>query len=264
MSEAALPMYDRPETRAANERLWARIRDMARAIGAEAPERAWPLPDRLSHPEDLWAHWMAPDLALSQTCGLPFRDRLHRSVTLVGTPDFELPGCPPGHYNSVFVIRAEDGRDDPVEWPAMTLAANSRNSQSGWAAPQNHMAELGLAFTHVLLTGAHRVSADAVAEGRADIACIDAQTWRMIRRWDTVAERLREVGRTAPTPGLPMITAGGRDPWVLRSAVARAIWELSSADRDTLDLRGLVEIPARAYHDVPTPPFPRATARKIA
>ncbi|MFN3646541.1 MAG: hypothetical protein ACK4S2_08505, partial [Gemmobacter sp.] len=69
--QASLPMYDRPEVQAANDRLWAGIRDRLRAAGLAAPETLvrgrWPL----------WDHWTAPDLVLSQTCGLPYRSRLH-------------------------------------------------------------------------------------------------------------------------------------------------------------------------------------------
>ena len=103
---AALPMYDRPETAAANQRLWDVIRGNLSEMWRDARERGWPLPDRLSQPEDLWSHWLDPDLTLSQSCSLPVRDRLRDRVTLVGTADYGLPDCPPGHYNSVFVVRA--------------------------------------------------------------------------------------------------------------------------------------------------------------
>ncbi len=255
---AALPMYDRPETRAANGRLWAAIRNALPYPPAEAP----PLPEALSHPDDLMAHWLAPDLAFSQTCGMPYRTRLHPHVALIGTPDYGLPGCPPGYYNSVLVIRAEDDRDDPALWSEMRLACNDPGSQSGWAAAQTHLAGRGTAFQRVLLTGAHRNSAEAVAEGHADIASIDAQTWRMISRWDGVAVQLREAARTGPTPGLPYICAGGRDPDPLRGAVRSAIAALSPEDRAILDLQALTLHPAELYRAVPTPPFPAADASK--
>ncbi len=261
---AALPMYDRPETEAANQKLWCVIRANLSEMWRDAGERGWSLPDRLTQPEDLWSHWMDPGLTLSQTCGLPFRDRLKDVVTLVGTADYGLPDCPPGHYNSVFVIRADDGRDRPDDWAGMTLACNSRNSQSGWAAPANYLAAEGLGFEDIVLTGAHRASANAVARGEADVACIDAQTWRMICRWDPeVAAALREVGRTAPTPGLPFITAGTHPAGDLRLALADAIRSLSDEDRAVLDMQDFVVLDADRYYAVPTPPFPKASARKI-
>ena len=93
---AALPMYDRPETAAATDRYWGLIRDGLRAREIEAP-------DDLTRTDDLWTLWQSPDLVLAQTCGLPFRARLHGQVQLVGTPDFGLPGCAPGYYNSVII-----------------------------------------------------------------------------------------------------------------------------------------------------------------
>ena len=101
---ASLPMYDRPETAAANDRLWAGIRDRLRAEGLPAPEAL------IHGASDLWPQWTSPDLVLSQTCGYPYRSRLHGQVLLVGTPDYGVDGCAPGHYRSVFVARADDPR----------------------------------------------------------------------------------------------------------------------------------------------------------
>lgn len=256
-THAALPMYDRPETREANTGFWSNIRH---ALREDMPD----LPVSLSLPADLWEHWLSPDLAFSQTCGLPLVDRLRGKVTVLGTPDYGLPGCLPGYYNSVFVVRTGDTRSEPADWPRLRLAVNSRNAQSGWCAPQNFMGKRGLAFTNVLLTGSHRRSAEAVARGDADIACIDAFTWSMIRRWDGVASALEEIGRTDPTPGLPYITAPGRAPAPMTAAIEGAIASLTPEDRDLLGLRGLVQIPFDAYDAVQVPPFPRASARKIA
>lgn len=246
---AALGMYDRPETAGANDRLWAGIRDRLRSAGLAAP-------DSLTRGEGAyWPAWQSPDLLLAQTCGFPFRARLHGHVTLVGTPDYGLPDCPPGYYSSVLIARADDPRLLP-DLAAARFAFNDGLSQSGWAAPQNHVAAMGLRFRPTVETGAHRASAAAVAEGRADIAAVDAVTWALMRRWDPVVAGLREVARTAPTPGLPLITAAGRDPAPLAAAVAGAIGDLSSDDRDTLHLRGLAHIPAARYLAVPTPPPP--------
>ena len=59
---ASLPMYDRPETRAANDNLWALVRK----------NYAGDLPESLTRTGDIWDHWHSPDLAVSQTCGYSF------------------------------------------------------------------------------------------------------------------------------------------------------------------------------------------------
>lgn len=110
------------------------------------------------------------------TCSYPYRVRLHSKVSLVGTPDYGVPGCPPGYYNSVIVIRAGDGRTSLAAFARGRLAYNEALSQSGWSAPHAHMASEGLACQNRLETGSHQASAKAVHEGRADLAAIDAVT----------------------------------------------------------------------------------------
>ena len=244
---ASLPMYDRPETAAANDRLWQGVR-----------ERLGQGPEHLTRGGDLWAQWQSPDLILSQTCGLPYRARLHGRVNLVATPVCALPDCPDGHYCSVFVARADDPRADVRDFAGAVLAYNEPLSQSGWAAPQAFAAAHGLAFGPTLRTGAHALSARAVAEGRADIAALDALTWRMIARHDGFARDLRVIGRTDPTPALPYITAAGRDPAPIRAALSDALAALSARDRDTLGLRGMTRLSEESYLALPIPDPPAA------
>ena len=242
---ASLPMYDRPETEAANDRFWALIREHS----------DMPLPQSLTRLGDIWAHWLDPQLALSQTCGMPFRARLAGKVTLVGTPVFDLD-CAPRHYFSVCLVRKDDAGKSLVDFATAKIAVNEPLSQSGWAAPQNHARELGFEFKDVHLTGAHRASALAVAEGRADIAAIDAVTWALIERFDAFADGLSVLARTPETPTLPYITALGGDAARLRQAMAAAIEALDPADRDLLRLKGITEIPAEKYLAIPTPDCP--------
>lgn len=253
---ASLGMYDRAETRAANDRLWAGIRDGLRAARIAAP-------DALTRGEHAyWDAWTSPELVFSQTCGFPYRARLQGQVTLIGTPDYGLPGCPPGHYNSVFVAREADSRQELAAFSGARFAFNEGLSQSGWAAPQNHAAALGLHFPPTLQTGGHRLSALAVSEGRADLAAIDALTWEMLTRHEPWTATLKEVGRTAPpTPVLPFIAAKGADAAVYFQVISQAIAALSPDDRVTLHLKGLVHIPAEDYLAVPTPASPEQIAQ---
>jgi hypothetical protein len=103
---ASLAMYDWPEITDAHDRFWAAISARLVAAGIEAPLV-------LTRGPSLWSCWESPDLTLGQTCGLPFRSRLHDQVTLVGTLDYGLPDAPPGYYYSELVARV----DSPGDWP---------------------------------------------------------------------------------------------------------------------------------------------------
>lgn len=246
---AALPMYDRPETLDATNRYWGLIRDGLRAGGLDAP-------DELTRDVDPWALWLAPDLLLAQTCGLPFRSRLHDKVQLVGTPDFGLPGCAPGYYNSVLITRGP-----LADCPIKTLLEkrviiNEGLSQSGWAALVGYAESLNLRPTRPMLSGGHENSALAVAENRADLAAIDIQTWRLLKRYKRWTTGLVEVAHTTPTPALPYIAAPGVDVDIVGQAVARAIAVLTDTDRAALGLHALINIPAQDYLAHPLPPTP--------
>lgn len=253
---ASLAMYDFGPLAAVNDRLWAGIRERLRAQGFTAP-------DHLIRGEAAyWQAWESPDLTLSQTCGYPFRARLHGTVTYVGTPDYGVEGCAPGHYRSVFIARADDPRTQLTDFDGARFAYNEGLSQSGWAAPQTHAAKLGLHLPPSLQTGGHRLSALAVAEGRADLASLDAVTFAHLQAFDPIAARLKVAGLTDPTPGLPLITALGRDPAPIFEAVSAAIAALDPGDRATLRLRGIVRIPVESYLAVPNPASPEQIAAR--
>jgi hypothetical protein len=244
---ASLPMYATPRTAGANARLWALIRDGLRRRNRPAPER---LIDEIPDPK---AHWLSPDLVLSQTCGLPYRLWLADRVGLVGTPDYGLDGCPPGHYRSVVIARSDDRRAVFADFHGARFALNDPHSQSGWAALATF--DPAAVQAPAVLTGSHRGSVRAVREGRADFAAIDAVTWRLLAAEDQTAG-LSVLLETPPTPGLPLITARSNDASAIHDAVAEAIDGLAPADRSSLGLTGIVRLPAESYLALPTPPPP--------
>ena len=247
---ASLGMYDPAPLQGANDRFWALIREGLRARGVEAPEA-------LTRGEGAyWPAWQAPDLVFSQTCGFPFRARLCGQVSLVGTPDYGVEGCAPGYYCSVFVVRSDDPREGLEAFDGATMAYNEALSQSGYAAPLAEVARRGIRLRLGPATEAHALSALAVAEGRADIAALDAVTWAVLTENGLAPQGLRAIDRTTPTPALPYIAAQGADVEATFAAVAEAIAALSATDRDRLQLRGLIRIPAEDYLAIPTPPPP--------
>ncbi len=251
---ASLGMYDRAETALATNRYWAAIRNGLRA-------RDLPAPETLTRgPAALWPVWTASDLVFSQTCGMPYRVRLHESVALVGTPDHGVEGCAPGYYVSVFVARSTDPRQTPSAFSGARFAFNEALSQSGWAAPAAWFAAHGLDLAPSLETGSHGASADAVLRGKADFAALDAVTWALMCEHDEWAAGLQVIGQTNPTPSLPYITAKGGDTDAIFDAVAAAIAEISAEDRATLRLKGIVRILGETYLAVPTPAPPQIMA----
>jgi ABC-type phosphate/phosphonate transport system substrate-binding protein len=244
---AMLGMYDMPALQSANDRFWQLIRSN---LGTG--------PERLSRECDFWAMWESPDLLLGQTCGMPYRSRLHGKVGLIGTPDYGLPDCPPGFYQSVFVAHADADGDTLADFATGTFAYNEPSSQSGWSGPMTHLRNANLSCDRLLETGAHAASALAVANGKADFAGLDALTWMLLQENDTIADNLRVIDKTTPTPGLPYITAETNDARALARAVTAAIDALPQPDRDLLHLKGLVSIDTANYLAIPTPPAPCA------
>lgn len=243
---ASLPMYDRPETAEANDRFWQLLRN-------ELPSGA---PATLTRNiPDLMAHWQSPELILSQTCGFPYRTDLSNKVNLVATPVLNLD-CPPGYYYSVIIAHRSRAGEALAKFDGAKAAYNDAMSQSGWAALHSHVAGAGLSLGSMIETGAHRASALAVAEGRADIAAVDALTWQMIGKWDDFANALCEIGQTVPTPTLPYICALSKSPDAPLRALEVATARLSDADKATLGLLGVTSLPPQAYLAVPTPPAP--------
>ncbi|MBY6117242.1 PhnD/SsuA/transferrin family substrate-binding protein [Mameliella alba] len=234
---ASLPMYWWPENAAAWTRFWQELRSLMPELPPiTAPEDL---------PSDWYLHWGAPDLKLSHVCGLPFASHFLDQVTYVASFDFDLPDTPAGWYHSVVVTRRGEIR--PRE--ELRLAYNSADSQSGWGSTRGHP------FAGYLATGAHRESAAAVADGRADVAYIDAVSWRILSRMcPAMAEPLEAVARTTPTPGLALIAARGIDPDPLRAALGTALERLGEEDRFAMGGPvGLAVLPTDSYRALPIP-----------
>ena len=240
---AALPMYDRPETAAAHDALWALVRDGLRTRGVAAP-------DALDRSVRSLARGADRPLVLGHVCNLPLRRGLCGSLSRIGCGDYRLPATPPGSYYSHFVVRASDdlGPETFHRRPGARFARNEADSHSGWGAAQLWAARAGLPpFPAMTEAGSHLASALAVAEGRADMAAIDAISWRAMRRHDAaLVANLRIVGETGRSPGQTFVTSAA-DPRPHRHALREAISGLPARHRRTLGLVGLVIVPDAAY-----------------
>ncbi|WP_192253010.1 phosphate/phosphite/phosphonate ABC transporter substrate-binding protein [Mesorhizobium silamurunense] len=245
MSEfiAALPMYDWPEVRAEVDAQWARLRDAIRQRGIEAPETVVRVngdlppvpggirdaagkiiaadpatlpPDELNFPS-LWLH---PALLIGQTCWGPMEFGLSKHVQLVGQPSYDAYEGGKGElYSSAIVMLADGGMSVPSPTDGRAVipidlirdkrfAFNSLDSMSGIIALSRDLEDMeDIEFSQHLQSGGHRASIVAIAEGRADIATIDCESWALAQRFEPAAQRVKVVGWTARRKGLPFITA---------------------------------------------------------
>ncbi len=248
---AALTMYDLPEVKRHTDALWTAFAESLRDQGVDD------VPSALERPANLQAFWTAPDLLLSQTCGYPLTHALSGKVRVVATPSYDAQGCSGADYSSVVVTR-EDGPDSVAALRDKTVAFNSRDSQSGYAALRAWIAphaKDGRFFASSTQTGAHAASLAAVRDGAADVCAADAVTFALLKRHrpDNV-EGLRIIDTTQPAPGLPLITALANDATTIsriRTALDTVATQPHLADtRDALLLRGFEHLPARAYKAV--------------
>ncbi len=244
---AILPMYDWPETRSANDRLWDRLRSSLRDSGFEAPEH-------LMRTDDPFAVWTSGDLLLGQTCGLPYVQQLRGKVSLVGTPAYEID-CGAGSYFSVLIVAEDSPITSLSDLQGARFGYNGPLSQSGFAAFYFHLKSHGVdgcILGASLQTGSHRASVSAVAEGEADIAAIDSVSWELAKLYEPAAKRVRVLSSTDPTPGLPFITRLRSDSDVdrLHLAVVEAMASLEEDTRETLMLLGFAATTEADYQMV--------------
>ena len=192
----------------------------------------------LERPDDLDA-FLATGPLLAQICG-PMAARRSHGVMVLGAFDAGLPGCPPGTYASHIVRRLRDG-------PVSTAAVNAFDSQSGWGA----LIEAGHGDRSLIVTGSHSASMRAVADGTADVAAIDALTWRL-----SPHPRLRVVATTRPTPAPPLVTTRADMAGTLRRHLADAAAALPVAKRRATGIRAFVPKTDADYAGMALPPPP--------
>jgi len=225
-------MYDLVEIRPAVDELWHGLRDRLRDRAVvEAP-------DELRWSGDLYDdHWLHPQLLLSQSCGWPLVDRLAGRVTVVGAFTYAGVSTADARYRSVLVTRADD-TEPPLA--GRSVAVNGLDSLSGWVSLRAAVNPLG----PVVVTGAHARSVEAVANGEADLACIDGVTWALLQRHRPVAVAgLAVVGHGPEIPCLPLITAPSGPVDDLRAA-------LSEVRNDVLLVDGFHPFSAGDYEPV--------------
>ena len=236
---AVMPMYDFRWTAGANDALWASIATRLADAGVSAPRR-------LTRGGDLAARWRDPGLVFGQTCGYPYVKDLRDAVRPIAAPEYAFPGCNGALHRSFVVRRVGDGRRRLAEFRGAAAALNAWDSNSGMNLFRAAIAPIAGGtpfFRAVLVTGSHEGSAEAVAEGRADLAAIDCVSFALLQLGRArLIERLAVIAESPLSPTLPFIMSarlGAATRTAVRQALAAALVdpELREA-RATLGLIG--------------------------
>lgn len=236
-------MYDWPETAHAIDVLWTHIHKQLIQRGIDAPLTV----DRDTHPAALWSK---PELIVGQTCGWPYANYLKEQVIPFARFHYDLPNCPAGDYNSVYIGHDDDDYDHLTSPQAFEfvekIAMNSDDSQSGFhvfAELAGKAAEDAISKEKRVVTGAHRNSISAVANGDANIAAIDAVAFELAKHHDPeVVSRVVVLSASKPKAGLPLITSKDNEHLVpqLFEAVQQAVEEAPDDVLQTLLIQGVV------------------------
>jgi ABC-type phosphate/phosphonate transport system substrate-binding protein len=207
MNFASLPMYDLPELAMATSAWWTGLAAHMQRQGVVD------VPDVCATPEDLERHWCSPSLLFSQTCGYPLTHQLNGKVRLLGLPIYACEGCDPdGFYSSMIVVPVSSNLFSLADCRSTRAVYNTDDSMSGLlalrAAAADQYAHADPFFRSLSRSGGHRHSIQSVADGDADVACIDAVTFALLSRIEPeLVARVRVLGQSPKVPGLPYITS---------------------------------------------------------
>lgn len=230
MTIAVLAMYPFAHVRDAYDRLWE---SLARRIDGAPPV--------LDHEIDVHDSWLRDDLLFGQTCGWPLVARLGDRLAVIGAFDHAVGFASGGRYRSVLVASKPRGVGEWRGDPSCVVAVNSEESLSGWVSL---CWAWGGPPPRVLVTGSHRESVRAVADGRAQLASIDAMSLEFVAEAEpVVASRVHIVGHGPLVPSLPLVTSVAYAQRVpeLREAVTAAMTDPTlDRVRSRLRIRGFV------------------------
>jgi ABC-type phosphate/phosphonate transport system substrate-binding protein len=156
--------------------------------------------------------WARSDKAAVFMCGLPY-SRATPQPQLLAAP---VPSAPEFRgqplYWSEFVVATASAHRSLEDTFGGRIAFTSPESQSGFAAPLRHLREASDGTPPYREVIAPQITPQgalaAVAEGRADIAAIDAYSLQLLRRFaPELAARVRVVARTEPRPIPPLVAS---------------------------------------------------------
>lgn len=248
----SLPLYDLPEVREATDLLW-------RETAARLQGRGVPAPLTLAHGADASEPtWRDPNLLLSQACAYRLMTDLDDEVSVLGAGLYRAPACEGPFHRSAVVVRTRSRAVNLVDLKGLRCALDDRASNVGMnllRAEVSIVARGEPFFSEVVDTASPLDSIEAVAEGCADAAAIDAVTYALLQRHrPALTGKVRLLFWTIRCPGPPFITRRGQSGWI-RAALHQTLAEVAADPalkpvRDALLLSGFSPLRREDYRPV--------------
>ena len=249
MRVASLPMYNPPELDEATDAWWQGLARHFRHAGIAD------VPDRLTRPDDLHAHWRDPALLFTQGCGYPLTHEFSDHWQVIATPTYAAAGCDGAKYRSVLIVPDESALWSLDDLRGQTVCYNTEDSHSGFNILRATFAPFAGGesfFGKVVQSFGHIKSVELVQTGEVDVAALDCITHALYQRHAPHRiEGTRVLFETESAPGLPYVTSKTTDATTLRRLLAgldAAMADPALSDvRERLMLTGAVRLPKGAY-----------------
>ena len=194
---AALPLYDWPELREATDGFWSILAQRLEAAGLSAPVE-------LTRDQDPAILWDSPGLLISQSCGLRHVDGAARGTRIICAPVYEVEGCGAGRMSAVILGR-RDGPADLAALQGARYAVEGPDSRFARAALLDAIGAPALGET--VWAPTPREALIALADGRAEAACLDALSWALARLHEPAAAGLVPLAWTDAVAAPPFVTS---------------------------------------------------------
>ena len=200
----SLPMYDFPEVHESTRLIVSAIVAALQRLGEDA---VLDEPNSSMHAE-LMRYWRNDNTLLSQSCGLPFIEDLHKYVDVLGTPTWAGISDDRGWYRTVIVVREALPAMSVAELEGMQPVISNPQSLSGWCSLGCALAEVATTPSFVkpyIAAERHTGSLQLLQDGKADFASIDPGTFQLLQRHrPSLTQGLRIIGRGPLVPATPI------------------------------------------------------------
>jgi len=198
-----------------------------------------------------------PALWFGQTCGYPLVTSLRGTLTPISVPIFDVDGCDHTSYSSLLIVSEDSEIKTLGDCQGLRAVINTSDSNSGMNVLRHAVAafyQQGTFFAELQISGSHLQSLTEVANKRADIAAIDCVSYRFIEdAWPDLAARVRSIGFSAQTCGLPFvvpITVANNNLDAITTNLNQALSMLENSLKKRLHLKGFEKVNIGDYQGI--------------